>query len=146
MEGGIVVAPASFGRYGGDLIAPDELTGNIYAISPSGHASVVATSGLAHGQDIGAESEGFVPAQFRNALVSDRGTPHNRHPGDNEILALSQRSFRSAGVIAGDLLVVDEGGAEMIAVSCSPTCRVRHLANGPPDAHIEGHVVFTRTP
>jgi hypothetical protein len=48
----------------------------------------VGNSGLAHGQDIGTESEGFVPARYANALVSDRGTPHNLHPGDNEILAL----------------------------------------------------------
>jgi hypothetical protein len=145
VEGGIAIAPASFGRYGGDLIAPDELTGNIYAISPSGHVSLVANSGLAHGQDIGSESEGFVPAHYADALVSDRGTPHNRHPGDNQILALPQRSLRSAGVTTGDLLVVDEADAGTIAVTCSSTCRVRHIANGPADAHIEGHVVFSRT-
>jgi hypothetical protein len=141
-EGGIAVAPASFGRYGGDLIVPDELTGNIYAIAPSGHTSLVGNSGLAHGQDIGVESEGFVPARYTDALVSDRGTPHNRHPGDDEILELSRRSLRSAGVTAGDLLVVDEGGAGTVAVSCRSTCRVRHVANGPHEAHIEGHVVF----
>jgi hypothetical protein len=87
----MAVAPTSFGRYAGDLIAPDELTGNIYAISPTGHASLIANSGLAHGQDIGTESEGFVPARYTNALVSDRGTPHNAHPGDNEILAAPGR-------------------------------------------------------
>jgi hypothetical protein len=146
VEGGIAVAPASFGRFGGDLIAPDELTGNIYAISPSGRVSLVANSGLAHGQDVGTESEGFVPARYTDALVSDRGTPHNHHPGDNEILALPEHSLRSAGVRTGDLLVVDEGGAGTIAVTCTSTCRVRHVANGPADAHIEGHVVFSRTP
>lgn len=145
VEGGIAVAPSSFGQFGGDLIAPDELTGNIYAISASGHVSLVVNSGLAHGQDIGTESEGFVPARYGDALVSDRGTPHNHHPGDNEILALPQRSLRSAGVRTGDLLVVDEGGAETIAVTCTSTCRARHVANGPADAHIEGHVVFSRS-
>jgi hypothetical protein len=146
VEGGIAIAPASFGRYGGDLIAPDELTGNIYAIAPSGRTSLVGNSGLAHGQDVGVESEGFVPARYADALVSDRGTPHNRHPGDNEILALSRRSLRSAGVTAGELLVVDEGGAGTVAVTCRSTCRVRHVANGPHEAHIEGHVVFARAP
>ncbi|HWC40027.1 MAG TPA: hypothetical protein VG476_15930, partial [Acidimicrobiales bacterium] len=34
VEGGIVVAPASFGSYAGDLIAPDEQTGRIFAIDP----------------------------------------------------------------------------------------------------------------
>ena len=146
VEGGIAVAPASFGRHGGDLIAPDELTGNIYAISPNGHASLVGNSGQAHGQDIGVESEGFVPARYADALVADRGTPHNRHPGDNEILALSRGSLRSAGVTAGDLLVVDEGGAGTVAVRCSSTCQVRHVADGPHEAHIEGHVVFGAAP
>jgi hypothetical protein len=143
VEGGIAVAPAAFGPYGGDLIAPDELTGKIYAISPTGHARLVGTSPLAHGQDVGVESEGFVPARYADALVSDRGTPHNAHPGDDEILSLSQRSLASAGVAPGDLLIVDEGGAGTIAVSCRSSCRIRHVADGPPRAHIEGHVVFT---
>jgi hypothetical protein len=130
----------------GDLIAPDELTGNVYGISPTGHASLIANSGLAHGQDIGTESEGFVPARYTNALVSDRGTPHNAHAGDNEILALPQRSLRSAGVAPGDLLVVNQGGAGTIAVRCRSACRVRHVATGPAAAHIEGHVVFSRAP
>jgi len=33
IEGGIAAAPASFGHYGGDLIAPNETTG---ACTPSG--------------------------------------------------------------------------------------------------------------
>jgi hypothetical protein len=146
VEGGIAVAPSSFGRYAGDLIAPDELTGNIYAISPTGHSSLVGNSGIAHGQDIGTESEGFVPARYAYALVSDRGTPHNRHPGDNEILTVPQRSLRSAGVAAGDLLVVNEGGAGTIAVMCHSACRIRDVGTGPAAAHIEGHVVFSRAP
>ena len=36
MEGGIAVAPATFGRFGGDLIAPDEGHGLVYAVEPSG--------------------------------------------------------------------------------------------------------------
>ncbi len=144
VEGGLAVAPATFGRFAGDLIAPDEITGNLYAIAPSGHAVLIANSGLAHGQDVGAESEGFVPARFTAALVADRGTPHNRHPGDDEILALPRRSLLDAGVTAGDLLVVDEGAAGTIAVTCRSSCRVRHVADGPIRAHIEGHIVFSR--
>src|SRR2546429_2032658 len=34
LEGGLAVAPAQFGDYGGALIAPDELSGKIYAIGP----------------------------------------------------------------------------------------------------------------
>src|SRR5207248_4148453 len=49
VEGGIVVAPPSFGRFAGDLIAPDERSGRIWAIAPGGRASLVVHSGIAHG-------------------------------------------------------------------------------------------------
>ena len=144
VEGGIAVAPATFGRFGGDLIAPDELSGQIYAITPTGSTGVVAPSGLPHGQDIGVESEGFVPARFADALVADRHTAGNRHPGDDLILRLSRAALASAGVRPGDLLAVTEGGAETIAVRCAAQgCQVRHVANGPAIAHVEGHVVFS---
>jgi hypothetical protein len=145
MEGGLAVAPASFGRFGGDLIAPDELSGNLYAIAPTGRVAGVIASGLAHGQDIGVESEGFVPRSFTYALVADRHTPGNRHPGDDLILGLSRAALQAAGVRAGDLLAVSEGGAETIDVRCGASCRVRDIARGPRIAHIEGHVVFSGT-
>jgi hypothetical protein len=136
------VAPAIFGAYGGDLIAPDEVTGKLYAIAPSGKATLILHSPLRHGQDIGIESEGFVPAHFRYALVADRLTPKNRHPGDDVILNLGAEALHRAGVGPGQLLVVNEGGADTIAVSCTTSCRAREVATGPPEAHIEGHVVF----
>ncbi len=144
VEGGIAVAPRGFGRFAGELIAPDELSGRIYAISPGGVSTRLANSGLPHGQDFGVESEAFVPsARDRHALVADRLTPHNRHPGDNVLLALSEAALRAAGVRPGDLLVAGEGGAFTDAVSCAATgCRVRYVANGPPQAHVEGHIAF----
>jgi hypothetical protein len=36
MAGGITVAPASFGRYGGYLVAPGETSGRVFAIGPDG--------------------------------------------------------------------------------------------------------------
>jgi hypothetical protein len=146
LEGGIAVAPSTFGRFAGDLIAPDEISGLIYAITPAGDVHVVARSGLAHGQDVGVESLGFVPSGFSDALVSDRHTPGNRHPGDDLILGLSRAALTGARVRAGDLLAVTEGGAQTIAVGCTGVraCTVRHVADGPPIAHIEGHVVFSR--
>lgn len=143
VEGGLAVAPRGFGAFGGDLIAPNELSGKLYAIAPDGTSTLIADSGLPHGQDIGVESAGFVPAHFRDALVADRGTRRNRHLGDDEILALSQASLTAAGVRPGDLLVVAEGGAGTIAVRCRATCTVSHVATGPARAHIEGHVVFS---
>jgi hypothetical protein len=143
VEGGIEVAPATFGRFAGDLIAPDELSGKLYAIAPNGRSTLVAQSGLAHGQDIGVESEGFMPNQFKDALVADRGTHRNRHPGDDLVLGLAHAALTAAGVRPGDLLAVTEGGARTIAVTCTASCRVRTVATGPTRAHIEGHVVFT---
>ena len=144
VEGGIAVAPVTFGSFAGELIAPDELSGRIYGITPAGRWRLVARSGLPHGQDVGVESEGFVPAHFAAALVSDRRTRRNRHPGDDLILGLSHASLTAARVRPGDLLVVSEGGAQTIAVACTTGgCTVRHVANGPRIAHVEGHVVFS---
>jgi hypothetical protein len=148
LEGGIAVAPSSFGRFAGWLIAPDENSGRIYAIAPNGRSRPVADSGLPHGGDVGVESAGFVPRHLSpgsSALLADRLTPGNVHPGDDVILALSATALRQAGVRAGDLLVATEGGARTDAVRCGGRCRVRHVADGPPIAHAEGHIVFAPT-
>jgi hypothetical protein len=147
LEGGIVVAPRGFGRFAGDLIAPDELSGRILAIAPSGRARLVANSGIAHGQDIGVESAGFVPRGFGagwSAFVADRVSAGNPHPGDDAILSLDGRTLLRAGVRPGDLLVASEGGAQTVAVRCHATCSVTHFADGPPAAHVEGHIIFAR--
>lgn len=143
LEGGIVVAPVNFGRLAGALIAPDELSGRLYAIGPDGAARLALASGLPHGQDVGVESAGFVPARYSSALVADRRTPRNPHPGDDLILGLPRATLSAAGVYPGDLLAVTEGGAGTVAVTCTTTCRVRHIADGPRGAHVEGHVVFS---
>jgi hypothetical protein len=142
VEGGIAVAPASFGRFAGELIAPDEIGGNLYAISPSGASTLLAASGIAHGQDTGVESEAFMPARhLRPVLVSDRLTPRNHHPGDDVILRIGASALRAAGVRPGDLLVAGEGGAQTVAVHCGfAACTVTHVADGPPQAHVEGHI------
>jgi hypothetical protein len=144
VEGGIAVAPAGFGRYAGDLIAPDETGGRIFAIAPSGQTALLAISGLPHGPDIGVESEGFLPAGSRQeALLADRLTPHNRHPGDDVILRVTHAALSRAGVRAGDLLVATEGGAKTDAIRCRGAgCQVRHVADGPAIAHSEGHIAF----
>src|SRR5205807_3101549 len=72
VEGGIAVAPRSFGRFAGDLIAPDENGGRVFAITPRGQSQLIADSGLPHGGDIGVESEAFVPADPRaRAVLAD---------------------------------------------------------------------------
>jgi hypothetical protein len=145
-EGGIAVAPATFGRFAGDLIAPDENSGRIYAIAPNGRSRLLARSGLPHGGDIGVESEGFVPSRLGagwSALVADRLTPGNAHPGDDVILRIDGLALTAAGVRGGDLLVATEGGAHTDAIACASSCTVRHVADGPGVAHLEGHITFT---
>jgi hypothetical protein len=144
LEGGIAVAPRSFGDFAGDLIAPSETTGLIWAITPRGRSVLVAGSGLPHGGDIGVESEGFVPAGAHDALLADRFTPHNRHPGDDVVLRIKAAGLAAAGVKPGDLLVATEGGALTDDVRCgSGGCQVRQVASGPAIAHAEGHISFT---
>ena len=145
VEGGIVVAPLSFGRYGGQLIAPDEKSGRVVAIDQRGGARTIARSGLATGSDVGIESAGFVPRGFTRAgaaYLADRGAPGGAHPGTDSILILRGTALAGAGVAPGDLLVASEGGAETIAVRCRTTCTVRHVADGPRVTHAEGHIVF----
>ena len=144
IEGGIAVAPMTFGRFGGDLIAPDETGGRVFAITPRGRSLLVADSGLPHGNDIGVESEAFVPDNTRaQALLADRLTPGNRHPGDDVLLGLTYAQLSAAGVRPFDLLVAAEGGALTDDIRCGATsCQVRHVADGPPEAHAEGHIAF----
>jgi hypothetical protein len=146
VEGGIAVAPSSFGRFAGDLIASSETTGQIFAVTPQGASELLANSGLPHGGDIGVESEGFVPQDpHADAFVADRLTHGNRHPGDDVVLRISAGALRSAGVRPGDLLVSTEGGALTDAISCSAdACRTRLVAHGPAIAHGEGHIAFAR--
>ena len=146
MEGGIAVAPASFGRYGGDLVAPNETSGRVFAIAPDGTVATLAVSGLPHGGDIGVESAGFVPPGFGAgdaAYLADRYSKGNRHPGTNSILRLPGSELARAGVRPGDLLVATEGGARTIAVHCASSCTVRYIAAGLAISHAEGHIVFT---
>jgi hypothetical protein len=143
VEGGIVVAPATFGEFGGDLIAPNETSGRVYAVTPSGRVVILARSGLPAGGDIGVESAGFAPAAAAAMYLADRFTPGNRHPGDDAILKLSAAGLARAGIRAGDLLVATEGGAKTIDVRCAATCAVRYVAAGPAIAHAEGHIVFS---
>jgi len=143
VEGGIAVAPATFGRFGGDLIAPDEGTGLVYAVDPAGTVVTLARSGLPAGGDIGVESAGFVPAGAAAAYLSDRFSGRNKHPGDNAILRLTAAELARSGIRAGDLLVATEGSARTIDVRCAAACAVRYVAAGPAIAHAEGHIVFT---
>lgn len=147
-EGGMAVAPLGFGSFGGSLIAPDELSGVIWAIAPDGTATQVAKSGLPVGGDIGVESVGFVPKGFARGgelYYADRKTPGNPHPGSDSVLRMSSADLLAAGVQDGDLLGITEGGASMIDVRCAATCAVSVIVGTPTTAHGEGHLAFTVT-
>ena len=145
VEGGLVVATAPFGRFAGDLIAPDEKSGLIFAISADGRSRLVASSGLSFGQDIGVESEVQLPhdGRFAALLGADRANPGNRHPGDDALLRISSRSLAVLGARPGDLMVATEGGARLLDVRCgAASCRAREVASGPSRAHLEGHLAI----
>jgi hypothetical protein len=148
MEGGVVVAPATFGAYAGDLIGADEHTGRIVAVGSDGSSRILARSGLASGGDIGVESIGVIPADVGGAVayLADRRSPGNRHPGTDNILRLTGTQLAQAGAAPGDLLVATEGGAKTIVVHCAQSCTVRHVADGPSVSHAEGHIVFAPAP
>lgn len=145
MEGGIAVAPTGFGAFGGDLIAADELSGQIIAVRPDGTTVLVARSGLPAGGDIGVESVGFVPPGFDaggTAYFADRATPGNLHPGTDTLLQLDAAGLAAAGIRDGDLLAATEGGARTVAVRCAASCAVSEIAAGPGRAHGEGHLMI----
>jgi hypothetical protein len=149
LEGGLAVAPAGFAPYGGDLMAPDELSGKIYAIGPDGTVAVAAASGLPSGQDIGIESLAFVPQGFSlggAAYYSDRGTAGNPHAGGDNLLRLTSPFLAGAGVRDGDLVGATEGGATMVDVRCNVTCQVFSVVQTTSTSHGEGHIAFTVNP
>jgi hypothetical protein len=143
VEGGMTVAPATFGRFGGQLIAVDENSGRIYAFNRRGQAQLLAESGLGAGPDIGVESVGFVPSTFRRrgaAYMADLGAPGAPTVGTDSILTLRGVDLLRAGVRAGDMLAATEAGAVTIAVRCLRRCSVRRIATGPAMTHGEGHI------
>jgi hypothetical protein len=149
MEGGIQVAPATFGAFAGYLIGADENSGQVWAIAPDGTARVVFRPNLPTGGDTGVESVGFVPPGFSGggtAYLADRGTANNPFPGTDSILRLAWPALAPAGVTEGDLLVATEGGGTTVAIRCAATCSASPVATGPADGrtgHIEGHLTLT---
>jgi hypothetical protein len=148
VEGGIAVAPRTFGRFGGQLIAPDEFSGRLITIDSKGRARVLADFGPA-GADIGLESVGFVPQGFNRrgaAYLADLGTPGSPTPGTDSLLTARGRELVRAGVRPGDLLVATEAGALTFAVRCRRICTVRRVGRGPAVAHAEGHITLVAAP
>jgi hypothetical protein len=145
VEGGLTVAPRTFGRYGGWLIAAAEGTGRIYAFSPRGRNRFVAQPRLSAGGDVGVEAVGFVPpalGRYGTAYLADLGAPGSPTTGSDSLLVLPAADISRARLRAGDLLVATEAGAKTIALRCRRMCTIRHVADGPATAHAEGHITF----
>jgi hypothetical protein len=145
IEGGLSVAPSAFARFGGDLIAPDELSGRVVAIDPSGSSSVIAESTVPSGPDIGVEGVGFVPPGFLQggaAYTADRATPGNPHPGTDTLLRLPASAFADAGVRESDMLLITEGSDTIVDIRCAADCSARTLGMGAAVAHGEGHLLL----
>ena len=124
VEGGMAVAPRSFGRFGGDFIAADENGGDLIAFDRKGRARTLVASGLPTGGDIGVESLGFIPPHAPAstlALLGDRGGQAEPHPGDDAFLGVRVKDLLRAGARRGDLIAATEGGAQTIAVHCQRT-------------------------
>jgi hypothetical protein len=145
VEGGLTVAPLSFPRFGGDLIAPDELSGRVVAIDPSGTARLVANSSAPSGPDTGVEGAAFVPSGFLTAgtaYTADRATANNPHPGTDTLLRLQGAAFAAAGVREGDLLLTTEASDRIVDVHCAPDCTAQTIGMGQSVAHGEGHLLL----
>jgi hypothetical protein len=143
VEGGIAVAPRTFGAFGGRLVAADEFTGLVYAFDERGRHTILANSGLPVGSDVGVEALGFVPKGFdrrARAYISDPAAPGSPTEGTNSVLSVSGADLLRAGVRAGDLLVATESGARTIVVRCRRRCTVRRIGQGPTETHGEGHL------
>jgi hypothetical protein len=145
VEGGMAVAPRTFGRFAGWLVAPDEGSGKIFGFHPRGRVRLVAESGLPAGGDIGVESIGFVPRGFDrrgSAYMSDLGAPSSPTTGNDSVLRMRGADLVRNGVRPGDMVVATEAAARTIVVRCGRRCRVRSIGQGPDNAHGEGHITF----
>src|SRR5207248_8860785 len=146
IEGGFAVAPIGFGTHAGELVAPDENTGAIWAVRATGGSELLVASGIPHGGDIGVESAAFVPSGFTAnggaAYVSDRATANNPHAGTDNILRMPASDLLAAGVRDRDLVVAAEGGGVTIDVRCAANCTSTPIVSTGTSAHIEGHVVI----
>jgi hypothetical protein len=149
VEGGIALAPRTFGRFAGQLIAPDEVGGKLIAIDSRGRSEVLIDYPFPAGVDIGPESLGFVPPGFDRrgaAYLADLGAPGSPTPGTDSLLTARGRELVRAGVRPGDLLVATEAGALTYAVRCRQRCTVRRIGRGPAVTHGEGHITFVTAP
>jgi hypothetical protein len=145
IEGGMEVAPRTFGAFAGRLIALDENTGAIWAFDPDGSVVAAPAPPFPSGGDVGVESLAFVPRLKPKgaAFLSDHGLQGAPYVGTDSILRVTAAQLRSAGVLPGDLLVATEGSALTADIRCGKGgCAVGSIGSGPFVTHSEGHIAF----
>jgi hypothetical protein len=146
VEGGIAVAPRTFGPFAGQLIVPDELGGRLFAIDHRGRTTRIAPSfRFPAGGDTGVESVGFVPPGFDRrgaAYLADLLAPGAPTEGTNSLLTIRGRELVRVGMRAGDLLVATEAGAITFSIRCRQRCTVRRIGRSEVATHGEGHLTI----
>ena len=136
VEGGMAVAPGIFGDHAGDLIAPDEVSGDIVFIRYDGSSGVLVRPDLPAGPDTGVESIGFIPEDF----VRRRGTIYvadRRGPAGGAIWRMTSEAL-APSIDENDMVVLTEAGRSAV-VRCRASCVVLPLGDAA-GADIEGHV------
>jgi hypothetical protein len=150
VEGGIAVAPRTFGRFAGRLIAPDELRGRLVTIDSRGRTTrMLPRFRFPYGGDVGLESVGFVPPGFDRrgvAYLADLAAPGAPSEGSDSLLTVRGRELVLAGVRPGDLLVASEGWAITFSIRCRRRCTVRRIGRSEVDSHAEGHLAVVAAP
>jgi hypothetical protein len=145
VEGGITVAPKTFGGFAGNLIAPDEASGNIFAFDARGRVRLVVASGLPAGGDVGVEALGFVPGPLGRrgaAYLADPASPGAPTPGTDNLLVGRGADRRGARLRPGDLVAATEASARTLVIRCARRCGLRRIGVGPMATHAEGHITF----
>jgi hypothetical protein len=150
VEGGIAVAPRTFGRFAGRLIAPDEHGGRLFAIDSRGRTTRMLPSfRFPYGGDVGVESVGFVPPGFDRrgaAYLADLLAAGAPSGGTDSLLTIRGRELVRVGVRPGDLLVASEGWAITFRIRCRQRCTVRKIGRSEVDTHGEGHLTVVAVP
>ena len=138
VEGGIAVAPNGFGHSGGALIAPDAVSGRVYAIASNGRVASIGRPSFPRGAEIGVETVGFVPAGF----FDKGGSMYYADAATGHLLRLSSAALAAAGAREGEPLVAAERGAALVAIHCDPSCASTYVIQTPSRARGEGHFAF----
>jgi hypothetical protein len=128
---------AGFGHYGGQLVAPNEGDGSIYAVSETGQLTGGRGSAYHRRRH---RRRAWDSSPRRATAYRRRGTRWRPASSWHRQPAATQRQLTSVGVRKGDLLVATEGG-NPCPHSLLVTVRRRHYRLAPA-AHGEGHLLL----